>query len=71
MPLDPAWKQPTGHGEAIDGLVLADGGLVVQVNAATPSDGAPANRLVRYAASGRVLATASVPASQPWGGLLG
>ncbi|MEV5207838.1 hypothetical protein AB0K35_10225 [Micromonospora sp. NPDC053740] len=70
-PLDPAWKQPTGHGEAIDGLVLADGGLVVQVNAATPADGAPAYRLVRYAASGRVLATASVPAGQPWGGLLG
>ncbi|MEU5674766.1 hypothetical protein ABZ749_31465 [Micromonospora sp. NPDC047753] len=70
-PLDPAWKQPTGHGEAIDGVVLADGGLVVQVNAATPADGAPAYRLVRYAASGRVLATASVPAGQPWGGLLG
>ncbi|MFI6234990.1 hypothetical protein ACIBD9_15630 [Micromonospora sp. NPDC050784] len=70
-PLDPAWKQPTGHGQAIDGVVLADGGLVVQVNAATPADGAPAYRLVRYAANGRVLATASVPAGQPWGGLLG
>ncbi|MFE9915738.1 hypothetical protein ACFYPG_11305 [Micromonospora sp. NPDC005553] len=70
-PLDPAWKKPTGHGQAIDGVVLADGGLVVQVNAATPADGAPAYRLVRYAASGRVLATASVPAGQPWGGLLG
>ncbi|MGC4850822.1 hypothetical protein ACLQ3F_26645 [Micromonospora sp. DT15] len=70
-PLDPAWKQPTGHGQAVDGVVLADGGLVVQVNAGTPSDGAPAYRLVRYTASGRVLATASVPAGQPWGGLLG
>ncbi|MET8355871.1 hypothetical protein [Micromonospora sp. NPDC005171] len=70
-PVDPAWKQPTGHGEATDGVVLADGGLVVQVNAATPADDAPAYRLVRYAASGRVLATASVPAGQPWGALLG
>ncbi|MEU5932890.1 hypothetical protein [Micromonospora sp. NPDC047187] len=70
-PLDSAWKQATGHGEAVDGVVLADGGLVVQINAATPADGAPAYRLVRYAASGRVLATASVPAGQPWGGLLG
>ncbi|MFI6065635.1 hypothetical protein ACIA47_10250 [Micromonospora sp. NPDC051227] len=70
-PVDSAWTQPTGHGEAIDGVVLGDGGLVVQVNAATPADGAPAYRLVRYAASGRVLATGSVPAGQPWGGLLG
>ncbi|WP_444949413.1 hypothetical protein [Micromonospora ureilytica] len=70
-PVDPAWKKPTGRGEAIDGVVLADGGLVVQVNAGTPADDAPAYRLVRYAASGRVLATASVPAGQPWGGLLG
>ena len=69
--LDPAWKKPTGHGEAIGGVVLADGNLVVQINAATPADGAPAYRLIRYAADGRVLATASVPAGQPWGRLLG
>ncbi|PWR09484.1 hypothetical protein DKT68_12055 [Micromonospora acroterricola] len=70
-PLDPAWKQPTGHGQATDGVVLADGGLVVQVKTGTPADGAPAYRLVRYAANGRVLAAASVPAGQPWGALLG
>ncbi|MCG5439501.1 hypothetical protein [Micromonospora foliorum] len=70
-PLDPAWKQPTGHGEAIDGLVLADGGLVVQVKTDTSADDAPAYRLVRYARSGRVLASASGPDGQRWGALLG
>ncbi|MBM0231005.1 hypothetical protein JNW91_03395 [Micromonospora sp. STR1_7] len=71
VPLDPAWTEPTGHGQAIDGVVLADGGLVVQVNTATPASDAPAYRLVRYAGDGRVQASAAVPAGQPWGGLLG
>ncbi|MET8229259.1 hypothetical protein ABZS77_01085 [Micromonospora sp. NPDC005298] len=69
--LDRAWTKPTGHGQAVDAMILADGGLVVQVDAATPADSAPAYRLVRYAADGRVLASAKVPAGQPWGGLLG
>ncbi|PYC68918.1 hypothetical protein C7C45_18320 [Micromonospora arborensis] len=70
-PLDRAWNEPTGHGQAIEAVALADGGLVVQVNTATPADDAPAYRLVRYAADGRVLASTAVPAGQPWGGLLG
>ncbi|MET8040735.1 hypothetical protein ABZU25_07700 [Micromonospora sp. NPDC005215] len=70
-PLDRAWSEPTGHGQATDAVALADGGLVVQVNTATPADDAPAYRLVRYGADGRVLSDAAVPAGQPWGGLLG
>ncbi|TNH27490.1 hypothetical protein FHG89_18075 [Micromonospora orduensis] len=71
VPLDRAWTRPTGHGEAVDAVILGDGGLVVQVNADTPAGSAPDYRLVRYAANGRVLADAAVPAGQPWGGLLG
>ncbi|WP_433314638.1 hypothetical protein ACQP0U_00185 [Micromonospora sp. CA-269861] len=70
-PLEAAWRKPTGHGGTVDVVFAADGTLVAQVNAATPADDAPAYRLVRYAADGRVLASASVPAGQPWGGLLG
>ncbi|MEU4402108.1 TolB family protein [Micromonospora orduensis] len=71
VPLEGAWTKPTGHGEAIDAVILGDGGLVVQINADTPAGSAPDYRLVRYAANGRVLASAAVPAGQPWGGLLG
>lgn len=70
-PLERAWSKPTGHGQAIDAVTLADGGLVVQVNTATPGDDAPAYQLVRYDADGRVRASAAVPAGHPWGGLLG
>ncbi|MDG4778352.1 hypothetical protein O7614_01660 [Micromonospora sp. WMMD961] len=70
-PLERAWSEPTGHGQAVEAVALADGGLVVQVNTATPADDAPAYRLVRYGVDGRVQASATVPAGQPWGGLLG
>ncbi|MEV4761413.1 hypothetical protein AB0J89_02125 [Micromonospora chokoriensis] len=70
-PLERAWSEPTGHGQAVEAVVLADGGLVVQVNTATPADDAPAYRLVRYGDDGRVQADAAVPAGQPRGGLLG
>ncbi|MDG4835926.1 hypothetical protein O7631_05295 [Micromonospora sp. WMMD967] len=70
-PLKRAWSEPNGHGQAVKAMILADGGLVVQVNTATPADDAPAYRLVRYGADGRVQADAAVPAGQPWGGLLG
>ncbi|MET7959953.1 hypothetical protein [Micromonospora zamorensis] len=70
-PLDRAWSKPTGHGQAVDAVTLADGGLVVQVNTATPGDDAPAYQLVRYGADGRVSSSAAIPAGRPWGGLLG
>ncbi|MFI6267490.1 hypothetical protein [Micromonospora zamorensis] len=70
-PLDRAWSKPTGHGQAVDAVTLADGGLVVQVNTATPGDDAPAYQLVRYGADGRVRSSAAIPAGRPWGGLLG
>jgi hypothetical protein len=70
-PLDPAWRKATGHGRAERVLFLADGGLVAQVDVATAGDDAPDYLLVRYAANGRVLASAAVPAGNPWGDLLG
>ncbi|MEV4498812.1 hypothetical protein AB0J84_24345 [Micromonospora arborensis] len=70
-PLEAAWRKPTGHGGTVDVIFAADGTLVAQVNAATPADDAPAYRLVRYAADGRVLASTAVPAGQPRGDLLG
>ncbi|MET7875534.1 hypothetical protein [Micromonospora profundi] len=70
-PLDQTWTRPTGHGQAVGAVVPANGDLVVQINTATPSDDAPAYRLVRYAADGRVRADAAVPTGGPRGGLLG
>ncbi|RKN29508.1 hypothetical protein [Micromonospora musae] len=70
-PLDPAWREATGHGIAEHVTFRPDGTLLAQINTATPTDDAPAYRLVRYAADGRVLASLPVPAGTPWGRLLG
>lgn len=70
-PLESAWTKPTGHGQAIEAVILADGGLVAQVNSGTPGDDPAEYRLVRYTVDGRVLASAAVPAGRGWGGLLG
>ncbi|SCE87742.1 hypothetical protein [Micromonospora mirobrigensis] len=65
-PLDPAWRKPTGHGEAVKVIFLPAGrGLVAQIDAGTFGD-TPHHRLVRYAANGRVLASRSVPAGDTW-----
>ncbi|MFC8619432.1 hypothetical protein ACFT9M_23845 [Micromonospora purpureochromogenes] len=69
--LDPAWRKATGHGLTEQVRFLPDGTLVAQVNTATLGDDAPAYRLVRYAANGRVLGSLPVPAGTPWGRLLG
>ncbi|WP_346537458.1 hypothetical protein [Micromonospora sp. DPT] len=70
-PLDPAWRKATGHGLTEQVRFLPDGTLVAQVNTATLGDDAPAYRLVRYAANGRVLGSLPTPAGTPWGRLLG
>ncbi|MGS2619395.1 hypothetical protein ACVCAH_33490 [Micromonospora sp. LZ34] len=70
-PLDAAWTKATGHGAIEQVRFLPGGTLVAQVNTGTYGDDAPAYRLVRYAADGRVLGSLKVPAGTPWGHLLG
>lgn len=70
-PLDPAWTKATGHGALEQVRFLPGGTLVAQVNTGTYGDDAPAYRLVRYAANGRVLGSLEAPAGTPWGHLLG
>ncbi|MFG2101539.1 hypothetical protein ACGFJ5_13140 [Micromonospora echinaurantiaca] len=69
-PLDPAWTKATGHGAIKQVRFLPGGTLVAQVDTGTYGDDAPAYRLVRYAADGRVLGSLKVPAGTPWGHLL-